>query len=103
MSTQTTKKALIKVIPAYQLFDDQYLSGVIEQLLELYEKSVAQGMFDLVCEVHDAEDICFYATRPETPEEEAQRLQHQAVSEAEELELLAKLQAKYSQLPKGSD
>ncbi len=99
MSTQT-KKALIKAIAVYDLFNDQYLSNVIEELMELYETSIEKGMHNFVCEVHDSEDICFYATRQETPEEEAQRLRNQAALEKEERELLAKLQAKYLELDK---
>lgn len=99
MNSQTIRTSIYSSSPS-DLFNGQYLSNVIFTLIEVYERAIRDGHFNMVCNTEYDETINIFAIRPETPEEEARRLQQQAKVEKEERELLAELQAKYSELVK---
>lgn len=101
MSTQTIKVRIATYSPA-DLFNDQYLSTVIEQLLAVYEKNVKLGSSNITCAVDADDDIAFYGERTETPEEERRRLDRKQKEMQEELQLLEKLQAKYKDVQHGN-
>lgn len=91
-----TKKVLLGTYDPRDIFCES-LGYAIQELLQLHQDFNDKGYSDIECETVDG-DICIYARREETSEEEAKRIQIEEKVKREELELLAELQAKYKDL-----
>jgi hypothetical protein len=99
MGTQTKKVRLVTYDPR-DIFSESLLYA-IQELLQIHQAYNDVGVSDIQCEAIDG-DIVIYGIRPETPEEEAKRIECYEKTKREELELLAQLQAKYKDLINGN-
>lgn len=85
MSTQTRQVRLGTYDPR-DLFSES-LCYAIQELIRLHQSFIYKGYSDIQCETDDGE-ISIYGIRPETPEEEAKRIECYEKTKQEELEVV---------------